>query len=91
MSVKIKVPVELEQFCNALATAYQDWGDTTSDAHQDWWHAFNDYTDVNVFVIEGRIKVIASFLDENKEIGTAQEVVVVDRKLKPPAKNRWDW
>lgn len=76
------ISVELEQFCNALATAYQDWGDTARDAELDWWHAFNDHTDVNVYVVEGRIKVIASFLDEDKEIGKAKEVVVVDRRLK---------
>jgi len=81
----LTAPEGLEQFCKALADLYESATPRQGDDDFDWWYAFSDDVDVNVYVLDNHLRVTA-YACKDGYTNTDCYLQVVDKKLKGPKK-----
>lgn len=81
MITQVVITKELRNFCEALLSLYEEVGDKNKDAELDWWHAYSDGIDVNVYVCEGIISVTAYYYT-NGEMQTQTETPILKKVLR---------
>ena len=78
---------QLENFCEALASLYESELCTApEDTETDWWHAFNEDIDVNLWS-DGERLLVSAYQYTEDGLDTTTHTNIIDKQIKPRRTN----